>query len=203
MKLLVLGATGRLGRQVVDVALTRGHEVTALVRSPKGLQPRSGLKVVTGNVLDEGTLRDAMRGQDAVVTALGTSTPWRAMSPSVTELVAAVVRDMAENGPARLVAISGGMLFREMGFSALLRFIMRAHARDLTSMEAVVTGSPLEWTLARPPRLMDGTAAEYRAAAGTFPERASHAITFRADASFLVDALEKRAHVREMVGVAG
>lgn len=204
MKLLVLGGTGRLGRQIVDVAIARGHRVTALVRAPQGLAPRSGLHTVGGTPLDHDALRNVMQGQNAVASALGTHTPWRAMTPSVTELVAAVVNAMVAGGPARLVTISGAMLFREMGLSAaILRLILRPHARDLAAMEAIVTGSPLEWTVVRPPRLTDGSASDYRAAAGAFPAEGRPAMTFRAVATCMIDALEKNRHIRDILGVAG
>jgi len=178
--------------------------VTALVRAPQGLAARSGLNIIEGSPFDPDVLQGAMRGQNAVASALGTHTPWRAMTPSVTELVAAVVTAMVDDGPARLVAISGAMLFREMGLpAAILRLILRPHARDLASMEAVVTGSPLEWTLVRPPRLMDGPNADYRAAAGTFPTEGRPAMTFRAVATCMIDVLEKNQHIRETAGIGG
>jgi putative NADH-flavin reductase len=204
MKLLVLGATGRLGRQILDVGIARGHEVTAFVRAPQAVTSRNGLRVIAGSPLDHEALQAVMRGHDAVVSALGTHTPWRAMTPSQGELVAAVIATMGAGGPARLVAISGAMLFREMGLpAAMLRLILRPHARDLSSMEAVVTASALEWTLVRPPRLIDGSSEEYRAAAGAFPARGRPAVTFRAVARFMLDAIEKHQHVREIVGLAG
>jgi putative NADH-flavin reductase len=203
MKLLVLGGTGRLGRQVVDVAIARGHMVTAFLRAPQALAPRNSLHVVGGSPLDHHALQSAMQGHDAVVSSLGTHAPWRAMAPSMAELVATVVTTMAASGPERLVAISGAMLFREMGLpAAILRLILRSHARDLASMEAVVTASSLEWTLVRPPRLMDGSSDDYRATAGAFPPGGRPAVTFRAVAAFMIDALERRRHVREIVGLA-
>src|SRR5690242_936557 len=120
MKLLVLGGTGRLGRQIVDVAIARGHTITALVRTPQALARRSGLRVVEGSPMDRIALQSAMQGQNAVVSALGTHTPWRTMIPSVTELVGALIATMAAGGPTRLVAISGAMLFREMGLPAAI-----------------------------------------------------------------------------------
>src|SRR6266699_3686077 len=70
MRLLILGATGGTGRALVDQAVARGHEVTAFVRSPQKLnKPRKGLIVRAGDPLNLGQLRNALAGQDAVLSA--------------------------------------------------------------------------------------------------------------------------------------
>jgi uncharacterized protein YbjT (DUF2867 family) len=52
MRLLILGATGRTGQELVGQALKREHRVTAFVRTPEKLgAPRAGLRVVQGDVL--------------------------------------------------------------------------------------------------------------------------------------------------------
>jgi len=72
MKLLILGATGHIGRELVDLALARGHLVTAYVRTPKKLARRDrGLTITQGDALEVDRLTEALRGQDAVVSALG------------------------------------------------------------------------------------------------------------------------------------
>ena len=54
MKLFIIGATGRTGREIVKQALTRGHQVTAFVRSPEGMQLGSErVNVIKGNAMDE------------------------------------------------------------------------------------------------------------------------------------------------------
>jgi NADPH:quinone reductase-like Zn-dependent oxidoreductase len=71
-RVLIVGATGGTGRHLVAQALERGHLVTALARDPSALRiehPR--LRVVSGNVLDYASVEAAVRGQEAVVSALG------------------------------------------------------------------------------------------------------------------------------------
>ena len=73
MKLLILGATGSTGQQLLTRALDQQHEVTVLVRNPSKLNSQhQQLKIIKGDVLDEATLTDALKGQDAVLSALGT-----------------------------------------------------------------------------------------------------------------------------------
>jgi uncharacterized protein YbjT (DUF2867 family) len=80
-KILVLGATGGTGRLIVGQALERGQEVTALVRLRGKASDLKGVKVIVGDVRDEKMLREALKGQDAVVSALGTpASPFRPFS---------------------------------------------------------------------------------------------------------------------------
>ena len=72
MKLFVIGATGRTGREVVEQALARGHQVAAFVRSPEGIKLKNErLTVIKGNAMDEDQLANAMQNHDAVVSTLG------------------------------------------------------------------------------------------------------------------------------------
>ncbi len=67
LALLVVGATGGTGRELVRQALTRGHTVTAFVRNPKRLQiEHENLRIARGDVMDYASVEAAMRGQDAV-----------------------------------------------------------------------------------------------------------------------------------------
>ena len=72
MKLLVLGGTGGTGRHVVTQALDAGHDVTVLARdrARAGVQ-HERLRLVEGDVKNIAALGDAMRGQDAVISAIG------------------------------------------------------------------------------------------------------------------------------------
>ena len=71
-RVLVIGATGGTGRQLVQQALDQGHQVTAFARRPSKLQiEHANLRVVKGDVLDYGSVEAAMRGQSAVLCALG------------------------------------------------------------------------------------------------------------------------------------
>ena len=76
MKVLVFGATGGTGRQLVQQALERGHAVTAFARDPAKIRlTHDDLRVVRGDVLKTDTVEAAVVGQDAVLSALGTRLP--------------------------------------------------------------------------------------------------------------------------------
>jgi uncharacterized protein YbjT (DUF2867 family) len=71
-KILVVGATGGTGRLIVRRALALGYDVAALVRSPEKASALKGATLIVGDVRDETTLRDALNGRSAVISALGT-----------------------------------------------------------------------------------------------------------------------------------
>src|SRR5260221_10476121 len=74
LKLFVLGATGNTGVEIVDLALARGHELTAYVRSPEKITRRDPrLHVVKGDPLRSDQLAQALPGHDAVLSAIGPS----------------------------------------------------------------------------------------------------------------------------------
>ena len=72
MNLLILGATGGTGRALVEQALALGHTVTAFARNPAKVRTtHPNLRVVQGDISNPESLEAAIRGQDAVLSALG------------------------------------------------------------------------------------------------------------------------------------
>ena len=161
MNLLVAGATGPLGRCIVDHALAAGHQVTAFVRTAGRLDPCPGLREATGDVLDAQAVAAAVAGQDAVISALGHSRPSPAghdLHPGASHIVAA----MKAAGISRLIWISSHGVGDSRGQSGFLFeriFVpLRLHAEfaDKERQEALVTASDLDWTIVRPARLTNG-----------------------------------------------
>jgi putative NADH-flavin reductase len=206
MRLFVLGATGGSGRAIVDQAIARGHRVTALVRKPEKLGPaRAGLTVITGDVRSADAIGGALAGHDAVLSALGPPGPAR--NSITSDDARAPVAAMNATGLRRLLVVGVAVLFPDAGFlAALLRkTFLRNVAKDHAVMEAIVTGADLDWTIVRPPRLTRGRLTEhYGVADDHLPPGAGGAATLsRADlAHFLLDEVERPAHVRRIVGIA-
>jgi uncharacterized protein YbjT (DUF2867 family) len=160
-KILVLGATGGTGRHIVRRALARGDDVAALVRSPGRASGLEGARLIAGDARDEATLRKALAGRDAVISALGTgASPFREVTVLSTA-TRALVSAMKAEQVARLVCITGigagdsaghgGFLFDRLIFPLLLRHVYA----DKNRQEAIVRDSGLDWILVRPSILND------------------------------------------------
>jgi putative NADH-flavin reductase len=204
MNLLVLGATGKTGREVMNLALSKGHSVTAFVRSPHKIsQSHARLRVRKGDALDVDALAIALEGQDAVLSALG-QPPRQALRPStfMAESAANTVAAMQRARVRRLAILSAAVLFPGHGIQfAFFRWFLRHHARDLSAMETVVKATDLDWTIARPPRLVRSDDARYQSRRDGLPN-ASLSVSFRGVAAFLLASVEEQRHIEEIVGVA-
>jgi putative NADH-flavin reductase len=207
MRLFVLGATGRTGIELLDLALPR-HEVTAFVRSPAKISRRdAGLKVVEGDVCDADALAARLAGHDAVISALG-PTPGRAVfgTTLMHESAQSTLSAMNTAGVRRLLVVSSALLFSGGGLAvAFFRTLIGPHVRDSTRMEELVAKSGLDWTIARPPRLVMTRDEGYRAEEGRFPGglNVRAAMSWRAVAAFLLDAVEGNLYARRVVGLVG
>jgi putative NADH-flavin reductase len=169
MRVLILGATGRLGSRAVDRALAAGHEVTAIVRDPGRIAPRPGLIVRAGDVTTADTFGEPL-DVDAVIAAVGprSNTPddERALEDGMRNLVQA----MDDSGVRRLVALSGAGIDVPGDSKPLVdrlasRFVRRM-ARHVVGAKQrefeVFAASDLDWTALRPPLVTDGPAQGYR-----------------------------------------
>jgi putative NADH-flavin reductase len=202
LRLFILGATGGTGRALVDQARERGHEITAFVRSPQRLGAPRGVTVLQGDPRSVAELSAALPGHDAVLSALGS--PGAGRTTLLRECARSTVAAMQDVGVRRLLVVSAAMLF-DAGilFALLRRILLRNVAEDSREMERVVTASGLDWTIARPPKLTNGPlTGHYQVADGRMPS--GRISISRADvAHFLLDALERDAHARQIVGMAG
>ncbi|WP_437946444.1 NAD(P)-dependent oxidoreductase [Sorangium sp. So ce296] len=160
-KILVLGATGATGRLIVSQAVARGYDVTVLVRSAERASDLKGAKLIVGDARDERVLRQALKGRDAVVSALGTpASPFREVT-LLSSATRALVSAMKSEQVSRLVCITGigagdsaghgGFLFDNLIFPLLLRKVYA----DKDRQEAIVRDSGLDWVLVRPSVLND------------------------------------------------
>jgi putative NADH-flavin reductase len=115
MRLFILGANGKTGTQLIDLALARGHQVTAFVRSPAKITRRHPLlHVQRGDPHNTDELASALPGHDVVLSALGVRPP-QAFRPHtlVQECAASTVAAMTRTGVTRLVLVSAAILFPE------------------------------------------------------------------------------------------
>jgi len=200
MKLFVIGATGRTGREVIEQALARGDHVTAFVRSPESITLRNErLTVLKGNAIDENQLSDAMQDHDAVLSTLG---PREVFKPSslLHDSALATTRAMRRSGVKRFVVLSAAAHFPGIP-NRIASFILRNHMRDSLAMEKIVQANGLDWTIARPPRLTQEQYTTYRSREGAAPKM-GFTLSRKAVATFMLDAIEQKKHFQKIVGIA-
>ncbi|MEX0878281.1 MAG: SDR family oxidoreductase [Thermoanaerobaculia bacterium] len=162
MKLLVVGATGGTGRELVAQALAAGHDVTAFVRNPARLDERNErLTVARGDVLDFASVEPAVRGQDAVLCALGHKR-WFYPNRILSEGTRNLMRAMEKHSVGRFVcetSLGIGDSWGRMGLYYTLFvgiFILPFYFFDKARQERVIRGSALDWVIVRPGALTNG-----------------------------------------------
>jgi putative NADH-flavin reductase len=156
MQITVFGASGKVGRLVVEEALSRGHSVVAFVHRSK-LPATNNLTVIQGNVYKLSDVTKAVQGSGAVISALGS---WGTKRKDVTEQgMANIIPAMEAVGIKRVISVTGhgasapGDKFEPVHeFSRLLLKLLAAKIlRDGEKHIQRLHGSSLEWTVIRSP----------------------------------------------------
>jgi putative NADH-flavin reductase len=223
MLLVIVAATGGIGRHLLEQAVAAGHDVTAVVRNPKKLSAQAGqARIVAADLAaaDPAVLESAVAAADAVLSGLGPrSTSETGIASQGTR---AIVGAMQATGVRRLVVVSAapigtvpsparpkppkhdpgdGFFMRHM-FSHIARTAFRKHYADLALMEDIVRDSGLDWTIVRPPRLTERPlTGSYRVAYGR-NLRGGWSVS-RADvAQLMLRVLQQPETIKQAIGIA-
>jgi putative NADH-flavin reductase len=220
MNLAIIAATGGIGRQLVEQALAAGHVVTAVVRDSRRVS--APIRVFTTDLAspDVATIRSAIQGADAVLSALG------ARSASDVGVAVrgtrAVTQAMGATAVRRIVVVSaapigtvpsprrpdppkydpGDGFFMRHLLAPVTKAVLRRHYADLARMEDTLIESAADWTIVRPPRLTNGAlTGAYRVARR---HNLRHGLSIsRADvAHFMFRALDDPTTIGQIIGVA-
>jgi len=208
-RVLIVGATGGTGRELVAQALERGLEVTALARNPESLgieHPR--LRVMRGDVLDYASVDAAVRGQDAVLSALGHRRylgPTRILSDGTRNLL----RAMESHGARRFVCETSLGLGDSAGRMGLyytlfvIPVILPFYFWDKARQERAIAESRVRWVIVRPGALLNGPKRGVRRHGRGVGSFLWTVAIPRADvAEFMLDQLTDDTHVGSAPGVA-
>lgn len=163
MHVVVVGATGRIGRSVVNHALQRGDRVTAAVRDPRRLPQSPALDVIVADVTEEDRTWQLPADADAIVFAVGS----RGTSSTVvrSDGLSNLLDAIPEGSAARVVVLSGARV--EISRNApirrrlALRFLVQKRLRnilnDMERMEdEIALRDDLAWTVVRCTSVRDG-----------------------------------------------
>lgn len=167
MKLLLVGATGGTGKEVLMQALEQGHFITAIARRPEkiGIQSER-LRVIKGDILTSNP-EDAFKGQDAVLCCLGApATKAGTIRSAGTKKIIEAMKKANVNrlicqtslgyGDSIQVLHRTSFLFRNI----IAPFLLKATFREHHLQELAIKKSGLNWTIVRPGNLTNGKKTE-------------------------------------------
>ncbi|MBL7697031.1 MAG: SDR family oxidoreductase [Chitinophagaceae bacterium] len=161
MNILIFGASGKTGKELVAQALGDGHTVTAFVRTPEKLtEHHEKLTIIQGDVGDYAAVERTIRNQDVVLSALGVSRPLK-KDPVVVQGVSNIIKAMEKMNVKRFIylsflgvdgAVDAGFMIRN-----IISRIVRNEIEDHEEKERLITSSSLAFTIVRPPKLTNGS----------------------------------------------
>ena len=207
MNIVIFGASGATGHELVKQALGRGHRVTAFVRNPsKLIITHANLNVIQGNVIDYSVVEKAIKGNDAALSALGASSPFK-FDKSVVDGMSNIIKAMEANNVSRLIYMSfvgvtetrntAGFVIKHIAPRLLSTEIAGHEAR-----EAIIKQSNLDWTIVRAPTLTNGKhLSKIRSGEGISSKGFTVTISRSDVADFMVRQLADKAFVRKAPSV--
>ncbi len=211
MKILLLGATGRTGKQIIEEAIKRGHKISAIARDPEKLKNYE-IEITQGTPYDYETLEKAIKGCDAVINTLNVSRtsdgPWASLrSPKdmISKSASNAVKAMEANGIKRFVALStigAGRSWKTIpGILKLIVSIsnLRYAFQDHGKQEEILEGSSLDYTICRAPMLSSEINNTGAIAVPEGETPANKFLSRNSAAEFFLTIIENNEHIRETV----
>lgn len=210
MKIVVFGASGGTGRELVRQGVALGHEVTAFVRNPASMAGEAGVRVAVGDARDGEAVAAAVAGQEAVLSALGSrSLADESMLPAA---MGQILPGMRRHGVRRLIVLGASGVGPGAGknlspaarvaLGLIAATVLRKPFAAQRAMQALIRESDAEWTVVQPPRLLDVAGRGVWRVDGDALPRGGLRIA-RADvAAFMLAQLSSREWVRKSPFVA-
>ena len=168
MKLAILGSTGFVGAVLLKKALTQGHQLKVLARSPEKLgDAKDKVDIARGDMFDPAALESLVQGVDAVISVAGPPMNAKFDVEKHARATQDLVYAMKNAQVNRLITITGAAAEvpgQKLGFKqSLLRFVLGTFVRPdvikVKDMELkIIAASGLNWTVIRPPLIGSGNA---------------------------------------------
>ncbi|BBH19995.1 oxidoreductase [Paenibacillus baekrokdamisoli] len=205
MKILLLGATGRVGSEIAAHARSEGHSLTVLVRHPEKIENRDeSITIVQGNVLNQLDISQVMLGNEVVICALGTDG-----DTTLSDCMPLIVEAMNNHGIKRIITIGTAGILNSKTNQGLLRYQSSESKRRTTRAAEehhkaylILKQSDLEWTIVCPTYLPLGEAVgTYRVERDYLPDGGTE-ISVYDTAAFAYHQLKSREYMRSRVGIA-
>ena len=205
MNILVLGATGRVGGQLVINGLQDNHHVTVLVRTPEKIAiNNANLTIIQGNVLNKDDIVRAMHGIDVVISALNTdgTTTLSASMPLIIEA-------MENEGIQRIITIGTAGILQSRTIPNSLRY-QTSESKQKSTRAAkehhvvfdLLKQSTLQWTIVCPTYLPDGERVGTYRVEGDFLPQDGVKISVPDTAEFAFSQIKSSDYLKSRVGIA-
>lgn len=158
MKVAIFGATGGIGKHVVEHSLNQGYEVVAYVRTPSKLDMyKDKIKIVVGELNEYEKIKSAIEGCDAVISAVGVSMKFSYKGMPSDEAHKNIVKAMEELNVKRLISWSTPTTRSSedsKSFVTVVPFVMASiflpkSKKEIISIANTITNSSLDWTIVR------------------------------------------------------
>lgn len=212
MTITVFGATGQVGRFIVSQALAKGHTVRAFGRNVADLidhdVDHEALIAIKGYVFDPSDVRNAVKGSDAVISALGGSFDGTDQTRSLG--MKNIIAQMEYTGVKRIVALGGmgilnadepdeGLLIEQPGYPKEYLPVGQEHLLAYRSLE----NSSLDWTFICSPDILNKTGSgQYITAANYAPKPNHYQIAAGDLAHCMLTCIEKQQYLKQRVGIS-
>ncbi|MCE7796142.1 NAD(P)H-binding protein [Sphingobium sufflavum] len=215
MSIALLGAAGRIGSEIRQEALRRGHDVTAIVRTPGRIEAADGLSEAVADAYDADSIAAALAGQEALISAFSPdpSEPIEGKPERLRQSHAAILAGARKAGVKRVILVGGvGSLWAAPGLLVVdsPEYPQANRGHTLANIEILrglrEEGDDLDWTYVSPPRRIEAgerTGIFRLSKNDLLRDDAGESRISRADfAIAVIDELEKGAHVRGRFTVA-
>ncbi len=209
MKICILGPTGGTGIELIKEALTLNHDISVLARNPADLEQYKGrIHIHQGDVLDPNALGKAIKGRDAILSALGvrgTLLAGRKKISLYSRSIQKIIDAMQKHSVKRFIGVtmSGAeVLPGQPKIMPIFRFLLKGYMEDMLLMEASLEQTGLDWTVIRPANF---TNSEKTGVYRTWTDRYPPGVfkISRADvAGFMLNCLEDRTTIRKKIGIS-
>lgn len=208
MKVAIIGASGFIGSAILNEALSRGHDITAIVRNPEKVtvsDPR--LNVKKGDVIKEEEVVSLLKGNEAVISAYSAND-----SSTYVKAITAIINATKKAGITRLLAVSGaGSLEVKPGVQLLDTPEFPAEWKDgatatRDAFDVIKQVTDLDWSVLSPAMVIEPgpRTGVFRLGKDQvlFNDKGESKISTADFAVALLDELERPAHIKQRFTLA-
>lgn len=204
MNIIVFGANGGVGKHFTKLALDKGHEVTAFVRSPSKLElVHERLTIIQGDAFDKAAVKEAIAGKEAVISCLGSTTGMK-KSTQLEEMTKNVVDGMVANNVQRIVYVASAGIENEIPglMGKLMIKMLKNVLTDHSNAVSYIKNNDLTYTIVRPMGLNDKEFTGVYKEALTGVPSTGRTITRANVADFMYKALMNKEYENTSVGLS-